>query len=262
MPLNDRTALVTGSTSGLGAAIAKALAAVGAKVVIAGRDAERGAGVVEEIRSAGGSAVFAQHDLRDADAARKVAEVAAQEFGDVEILVNNAGTFFFGPFEAITPEEFDATMEINVRGTMLMTQAVIGPMVARGWGRVVFMSSVSAEQTFSHAVLYSTGKAALNGLMRGLVAEYAQHGITFNSVLPGLVPTPLTSPMLGEQYQREYFGGYHANKRVGTPEEIAHVVRMLVDEDAGHLIGQTIGVDGGITTLLPYEALPPPPDLY
>jgi 2-hydroxycyclohexanecarboxyl-CoA dehydrogenase len=153
-------------------------------------------------------------------------------------------------------------MEINVRGTMFMTQAVIGPMVTHGWGRVVFMSSVSAEHTFPNAVLYSTGKAALNGMMRGLVAEYAPHGITFNSVLPGLIPTPLTAPMLGEQYQRDYFGRYHANQRVGRPEEIAHVVRMLVAEDAGHLLGQTVAVEGGIVTRLPYDALPPPPDRY
>jgi NAD(P)-dependent dehydrogenase (short-subunit alcohol dehydrogenase family) len=258
----ERTAIVTGSTSGLGAAIARSLGADGTRVVVAGRDTDRGEQVAKEIRDAGGEAIFAVHDLRDAATAKSVAAAAAEAFGDVDILVNNAGTFFFGPFEGITPDEFDTTMEINVRGTMLMTQAVIGGMAEREWGRIVFMSSVAADQTFAHAVLYSTGKAALNGLMRGLVSEYAAKGITFNSVLPGLVPTPLTSPMLGEEYQREYFGKFHANGRVGRPEEVAHAVRMLVAEEAGHMIGQTIGVDGGITTVLPYEALPPPPDLY
>jgi NAD(P)-dependent dehydrogenase (short-subunit alcohol dehydrogenase family) len=257
-----RTAIVTGSTSGIGASIARSLAERGARVVVVGRDVERGQQVAEEIRSAGGAAIFAQHDLRVPGSAAAVAAAAEEAFGPVDILVNNAGTFFFGPFEGITPDEFDVTMEINVRGTMLMTQAVIGGMAARGWGRVVFMSSVSASHTFSHAVLYSTSKAAINGMMRALVAEYAAKGVTFNSVLPGLVSTPLTSPMLGEEYQREYFGKFHANGRVGLQQEIAHTVRMLVDEDAGHLIGQTIFVDGGITTVLPYEALPPPPDLY
>jgi NAD(P)-dependent dehydrogenase (short-subunit alcohol dehydrogenase family) len=258
----SRTAIVSGSTSGLGAAIARSLAERGARVVVVGRDAERGEQVAEEIRGAGGEAIFAPHDLRDPASAASVAAAAEEAFGPVDILVNNAGTFFFGPFEGITPDEFDITMEINVRGTMLMTQAVIGGMAARGWGRVVFISSVSANHTFSHAVLYSTSKAAVNGMMRALVAEYAARGVTFNSILPGLVPTPLTSPMLGEEYQREYFGKFHANGRVGGQEEIAHAVRMLVDEDAGHMIGQTIYVDGGITTMLPYEALPPPPDLY
>jgi NAD(P)-dependent dehydrogenase (short-subunit alcohol dehydrogenase family) len=258
----SRTAIVTGSTSGIGASIARSLAARGDRVVVVGRDAERGRQVVEEICSAGGTAIFAPHDLRAPGSATAVASAAEEAFGSTDILVNNAGTFFFGPFEGITPEEFDVTMEINVRGTMLMTQAVVGGMAARGWGRVVFMSSVSASHTFANAVLYSTSKAAINGMMRALVAEYAARGVTFNSILPGLVSTPLTSPMLGEQYQRDYFGKFHANGRVGLQQEIAHTVRMLVDEDAGHLLGQTLFVDGGITTVLPYEALPPPPDLY
>jgi 3-oxoacyl-[acyl-carrier protein] reductase len=257
-----RTAIVTGATSGIGAAIARGLAAKGARVVVTGRDPERGDSVVREIRDSGGEAIFAAHDLLDPASAKHVAAAAREAFGEVDILVNNAGTFFFGPFENITPDEFDVTIGINVRGTMLMTQAVIGGMAARSWGRVVFISSVSATHTFPNAVLYTTSKAAINGLMRALVAEYASRGITFNSVLPGLVPTPLTSPMLGEEYQRDYFGAFHANGRVGRQEEIAHTVGMFVGEDAGHLVGQTIYVDGGITSVLPYEALPPPPNLY
>jgi NAD(P)-dependent dehydrogenase (short-subunit alcohol dehydrogenase family) len=257
-----RTAIVTGATSGLGAAIARGLAAGGTRVVITGRDADRGESVVQEIVDDGGKAIFAAHDLLDPSSAQHVAATAKKAFGEPDVLINNAGTFFFGPFESITPDEFDLTLGINVRGTMLMTQAVIGGMAERGWGRIVFISSVSATHTFPNAALYCTSKAAINGLMRALVAEYAPRGVTCNSVLPGLVPTPLTSPMLGAKNQREYFGDFHPNGRVGHPEEIAHTVRMLVGEDAGHLLGQTIYVDGGITTVLPYEALPPPPDLY
>lgn len=258
MGVQTRIALVTGATSGIGEATALALAARGARVVVAGRDAGRGAAVVGAIAAAGGEATFAPHDLSDLDGGRALLAATQAAYGTPDILVNNAGTFFFGPLAAVTPAQFQEAIEINVRGTFLLTQAVLPAMAEQRRGRVVFMGSSGASYGVAMTPLYAMTKGALAGLMRALVPEWGAAGITFNLVEPGLVATPLTAPMTGTVEQQAPFLPHHPNGRIGVSADIAHAVVLFADDDAGHLNGQRLVVDGGNTRTAKHSALPPP----
>ncbi|CAB4941093.1 unannotated protein [freshwater metagenome] len=258
MGVENRTALVTGATSGIGEAIAEDLAAGGARVAVAGRDAARGRAVVERIRERGGTAEFVTHE--SADPASAAAAVAATEaaLGPIDILVNNAGTMFFGPFTQHPLESFETAVAVNLRGPYLLTQAVVPGMVERRYGRVIFISSNGARGGAANTSLYALTKSGLEGLMRALTAEHAAEGLTFNTVQPGLVETPLTATMLSDQAMRERMAGFHPGGRVGIPQDISHAVTMLADDAAGHFQNNIITVDGGLTTTIGYAVKEPP----
>jgi NAD(P)-dependent dehydrogenase (short-subunit alcohol dehydrogenase family) len=258
MGLQGRTAIVTGSTSGIGAEIARLLAARGARVAVCGRDRARGDAVVAEIANAGGQAAFFVYDAVDVGAGAALAAAVEAELGPADVLVNNAGTMFFGPFEQHTAESFDTAVAVNLRAPFLLTQAVVGGMAERRYGRVVFISSNGATSGAAMTSLYAATKAGLEGLMRALMAEYAPFGITFNTVAPGLVHTPLTATMLDDPAMHDMFSKHHPNKRVGTSGDIAHAVAMVADDDAGHMLANVISVDGGLTRAIGYAVIEPP----
>jgi 2-hydroxycyclohexanecarboxyl-CoA dehydrogenase len=253
-----RVALVTGATSGIGAEIATRLAAGGARVAVAGRDRERGARVVASIHDAGGEAVFVAHDAVRPEANQELVTETKRVLGPVEILVNNAGTMFFGPLAGHGVADFDTAINLNLRSPFLLTQAVVPGMVERQYGRVIFISSNGASSGAAMTSLYAMSKAGMEGLMRALMAEFAASGITFNTVQPGLVDTPLTSTMLSDPAMHAHFAGHHPNRRVGIPADIAHVVAMLADDDAGHVQANVITVDGGLTRAIGYAVNEPP----
>jgi 2-hydroxycyclohexanecarboxyl-CoA dehydrogenase len=258
MGVESRVALVTGGTSGLGAEMARVLAGDGARIAVAGRDRERGEAVVAEIADAGGEARFFHHDAADPESATELAAAVEDALGPIEILVNNAGTMFFGPIGQHTPDDFDRAVAVNLRGPFLMTQAVLPSMVEHRYGRVIFISSNGASSGAAGTSLYAITKAGLEGLMRALMAEFAPFGITFNSVEPGLIDTPLTSTMLSDPAMREKFSKHHPNQRVGEVRDIAHAVRMLADDEAGHMLANVVTVDGGLTRAIGYAVVEPP----
>jgi 2-hydroxycyclohexanecarboxyl-CoA dehydrogenase len=260
MPIDQRTALVTGATSGLGAEMARMLAARGARVAVAGRDRERGDAVVGQIRSNGGEAEFFGHDAGVVDSNRELVGAVERGLGPIEILVNNAGTMFFGPLDQHAAEHFDRAIAVNLRGPFLLTQAVVPGMVERRYGRVIFISSNGASSGAAMTSLYAITKAGMEGLMRALMAEFAPFGITFNTVEPGLIDTPLTSTMLSDPALREHFAKHHPNRRVGEPRDVAHAVVMLADDDAGHMQANVVTVDGGVTRVIGYAVIEPPED--
>ena len=260
MGVDGRTALVTGATSGLGEAIALRLAAGGARVAVAGRDRARGEAVVAAIAAAGGQAQFFEHDAERIESNSALVEAVRQRLGPVEILINNAGTMFFGPLGGHAAADFDKAMAVNLRSPFLVTQAVLGDMVERGFGRVIFMSSNGASAGAAMTSLYAMTKAGMEGLMRALMAEFAAFGITFNAVEPGLIDTPLTATMLSDPAVRAHFAGHHPNKRVGESHEVAHAVAMLADDDAGHMQANVVTIDGGITRAIGYAVIEPPQD--
>ncbi|CAB4938022.1 unannotated protein [freshwater metagenome] len=260
MGMTGRTAIVTGATSGIGEATAEHFAALGAKVVVAGRDAERGQAVVDRIRAHGGEAIFVAHDLSDPEGAKALVAAAEAQYGVIDIVVANAGTFFFGPLPAVTLDEFDTAMRINVRGTYLLAQAALPAMTKSDAGRFVLMGTSGASHGVAMASLYCMSKGALKGLMAALVPEYGPAGITVNLIEPGLVETPLTAPMTGTAEARAPFIPHQPTGRIGVPMDIAHTAAMLADELAGHISGQTIVVDGGNTRTAKHSVLPPPPD--
>ena len=237
-----RRALVTGATSGIGRAIAEALAAQGTHVLVTGRDARRGEEVVGAIRSARGHADFVVADLSSADSVLSLAAQAEKRLGGVDILINNAGIYTFGPSTEATAAAFDAMYDTNVKAPLLLTAKLVPGMVARGWGRIVNVTTMVAYIGMAGAALYGSSKAALQLLTQAWAAEYGPSGVTANSIAPGPVRTPGTAGM-GDAL--EQIGKTVPAGRVGTPAEIAAVAAFLVSEAASYVNGATVAVDGG-----------------
>jgi NAD(P)-dependent dehydrogenase (short-subunit alcohol dehydrogenase family) len=239
--LTGKTALITGSTTGIGRATAIALAARGAHVVVTGRDAERGAEVVQKIQADGGSARFIAADLMKPEDVTRLAEQA----GEVDVLVNNAGTGSFGPSASITPEQFEAMMDANVRAVFLLTNALAPKMAARGSGSVINVSSGAANISGDYNAVYGATKGAVAALTRGWAAEYGPAGVRVNAVAPGPVLTSAPA---------EFLKGYPPLtplRRYAHPEDIAPVIAWLAGPDSAFVTGATIPVDGGLSAVEP-----------
>src|SRR5882757_755603 len=176
-----RTALVTGATSGIGRAAALKLARDGFKVLVHGRDAERGAAVVKEIESGGGSAEFLAADLADVRAIEQLAAAA----GDVDVLVNNAGFSWFGPSADLDPDTYDALFDANVRSAYYLTAAIAPKMARRGHGTVINLGSMAGQIGLAGSAAYSATKAALASLTRSWAAEFSPAGVRVNTIAPG-----------------------------------------------------------------------------
>ncbi|MGW0159123.1 SDR family NAD(P)-dependent oxidoreductase [Mycobacterium sp. NPDC003323] len=235
-----RTALVTGSTGGLGVTIAHALAADGAHVIVTGRNAERGDAVVADIRAAGGSASFIAADLGAGEAA--VRALAAQA-GQVDILVNNAGIWSTPePTEDISEATLLASYQANVVGPFLLTGALAPAMARRGGGAIVNIGSITGLIGGDKSALYNSTKAAVHSLTKSWAAEYGPAGVRVNAVAPGPIATERAAesadhvaPVLARIPSR----------RISTPEEIAAAVLFLASDEAANIHGAVLSVDGG-----------------
>ncbi|MEV0617695.1 SDR family oxidoreductase [Nonomuraea sp. NPDC050404] len=243
--LHHRTALVTGSTDGIGAAIARALAAEGATVVVSGRDTARGEKVVAAIAEAGGRAAFARADLsRGAAAARELAEAAVElAGGPLDILVNNAAMLIEPAPTAEVPEELiDGALAVNVKAAFLLTGLIAPTMAARGGGAIVNLGSISGLYGQAGSALYSTTKAAIHSLTKSWADEYGPHGVRVNTVAPGPTFTHKVAAM--EEHLAPMIARL-PSRRPSTPEEVARSVVFLVGDEAANIHGATLSVDGG-----------------
>ena len=240
-----RTALVTGATAGIGRAVAIELAANGIDVIAHGRDPERGARLVEEIAAKGGTARFVTADLTNADEVLALAEAA----GDVDILVNNAGVYAFTSTPDTTADSFDRQFALNTRAPFLLVGALVPAMAERGHGSVVNITSTSATSPAPIGGAYGASKAAVELLTRSWATEFGARGVRVNGVSPGPVRTAGTTAMLGEHV--DALGRANLRDRIGEPEEIAAVVRFLVDADSSYINGTVVVANGGEPSSLP-----------
>lgn len=242
-----KVALVTGAAAGIGAACAMRLAKDGMALGVLDLDAERCADTVAAIKSAGGMALALGADI--SNRAQTYAAVAAlrAEFGPVTVLVNNAGVTDFTPFEEITDERWDFVYAVNVRGPMICAQAVIGDMKAAHWGRIVNISSSSAQTGAINMVTYSSSKGAVVTMTRSMAQEFGPFGITVNNIPPGSVMGTIMSEANRDRFQipTEVLLGTIPVRRLGEVDDIANACSWLCLEASSYVTGQTIGVNGG-----------------
>jgi NAD(P)-dependent dehydrogenase (short-subunit alcohol dehydrogenase family) len=239
-----RTALVTGSTGGLGVAIASTLAAEGAFVVVSGRDKVRGDAVVADIRSAGGQAAFVGVDLGAGGAeVRRFAERAVDAAGPIDILVNNAALLMMPePTAEVSDELLRDAFGINVVAPFQLTGLVAPAMAARGHGAVVNIGSITGLRGSEGSALYSANKAAIHSFTQSWAAEYGPSGVRVNAVAPGPIATER------QQQFADHVGPLLAripSRRMSTPAEVAAAVSYLASDDAGNIHGAILSVDGG-----------------
>lgn len=251
MPFEHTTAIVTGGAMGLGLAIVEALATRGAKVAMLDTAADRVATETARLRDTGAQVTGHVVDVSDrAGVEAAVAKVRA-EFGPVLILVNNAGVEQFGRFAEITDEQWERVMAVNLRGPFLCTQTVLPDMIAAGWGRIVNISSSSAQGGQSRMAAYVSSKAGVIGLTKSLALELGPKGITVNTIPPGMVVTPMLEKAIAEgrfTADLEYFAGITPVRRAGKPEDIANAAVFLCQDESSYITGQVIGVNGGRRT--------------
>ena len=243
-PIAGRVAVVTGGSRGIGRGIARTLARNGVKVLIAARGEETARGVVDEIRSAGGTAEMVVADVSVPDDADRIANAAVEHFGGIDILCSNAGVFPPKKLRDLTAAEIDEVFNINLRGTMLVVKACLPALEKSGHGRVILTSSITGPVTgypgWSH---YGASKAGQLGFMRTAAMEVAAAGITVNAVLPGNIKTEGLGDM-GPDYERSMAAAVPL-KRLGTVDDVANVVLFLASDEAAYVTGVAIVVDGG-----------------
>jgi len=247
MPSHPSTALITGGTSGIGRATANKLAQLGVHVLVVGRNAKRGKDTVDEIRAAGGQADFISADLRDAASARDLAKRAIElGNGQIDILINNARVYPFGPTDEMTEEQFDRVFSVNVKAPYFLVAELAPLMAERGKGAIVNLSTMAADYGAPGMSLYGSSKAAINLLTKTWAAEYGPRGVRVNAVSPGPTRTEGTDAM-GEGL--EQLAAQGPAGRPATAEEIAEAIVFLATDRASFVYGAKLAVDGGRTAI-------------
>jgi NAD(P)-dependent dehydrogenase (short-subunit alcohol dehydrogenase family) len=245
--LDGRVAVVTGGSSGIGAEMAAALARAGARVVLVARDPERLGAAAASLRARGGRSAWVSTDLASRAGLARAADEAEAAFGPPDILVNCAGINLRPPMAALSVEDWDVTMAVNLTAPFLLGQRFGPPMAARGWGRIVNVTSQQAARAFGNSGGYGASKGGLAALTRSQSEAWAPAGVCCNSVCPGFVPTRLNAHVARDPERMAALAARTMVGRNGSPADFAGVAVFLASRASDYVTGQTLYVDGGFS---------------
>lgn len=253
MRLKGKAAIVTGAGKGIGWGIAKVFVEEGAKVVIVDWDEESGKKTAKELHDAGGDTLFVKCDVSDEQQVNAMYEKAVQAYGDIDVLVNNAGVGVYKSFMDATMADWDRALSINLKGQILCSRSVVPQMQKRGKGAIVNISSVHAFQTVNGVAPYATSKGGVFALTHAMAIDLAPI-IRVNAIAPGWIYTPLIQSIFDSYAdpaaQRKEIERRALMKRIGVPEEIGHAAAFLASDEASFITGVQLFVDGGLTAQL------------
>jgi glucose 1-dehydrogenase len=249
MKLVGMVALVTGSSQGIGATIARRYAEEGADVIVHYNRNPTGAGdVLDGIRATGRRGHVIMADLSVATEARRLVDDSVAHFGKLDILVNNAGLELRAPFWEVSEQDYDRVMSVIAKGAFFATQQLVRHLIATGRpGKVINVSSVHEELPFPNFTAYCMAKGAMKMLTRNLSIELAPHGITINSIAPGAIQTPINMSLLQDEAKLNALLDNIPLRRLGKPEDVAGLAAFLASSEADYVTGATYCVDGGLT---------------
>jgi len=245
--LGGRRALVTGGNSGIGEAMALALGRAGAQVLLLARRAAELDATAERLRGEGIAADALAADLTDLAALRGVAQAAEQRLGGVDILVNAAGVNLRQPFDAVTPEAWQAQLALHLGAPFFLTQALAPGMKARGWGRILNIASLQSTRAFADSAPYGAAKGGIVQLTRAMAQAWSPHGITCNAIGPGFFPTALTAPVFADAALARRHADATCIGRNGELADLYGATVFLCSDASAYVTGQTLMVDGGYT---------------
>ncbi|MEU6547168.1 SDR family oxidoreductase [Streptomyces sp. NPDC046859] len=245
--LDDRVAVVTGGSSGIGRAITEALARAGARVVVVARREAELAATVEALEERGCRAAWVSGDLSTRDGVRTAAEEAAAVFGEPDILVNSAGINLRPPLDELGEDVWDATMAVNLEAPFLLGQRFGPGMAERGFGRIVHVTSQQAHRAFVQSGAYGVSKGALESLARSQAEAWSPYGVTCNTLVPGFVMTPLNAKLSSDPEKVAALAARTLLGRNGLAEDFAGAAVFLASRASAYVTGQSIFVDGGLS---------------
>jgi NAD(P)-dependent dehydrogenase (short-subunit alcohol dehydrogenase family) len=249
LQLQDKVCVVTGAAGGIGASIARTLAAAGARLALLDRDAEKAEVLAGELNTQTPVIAIACDIGESASVNDAVARVA-RELGIADVLVNNAGLLRPGGIETLSLDDWNAMLRVNLTGYMLCSQRFGRSMLARGSGALVHVASIAARYPQTHSGAYSASKAAVAMLARQLAAEWGPRGVRSNTVCPGMIRTPLSASFYTHGDIEARRSAMTANRRIGEPDDIAHAVAYLASPRADYVNGAELVVDGGLDSML------------
>ena len=245
MDLKNKVAIITGSRRGIGKAIALALAKAGANIVVSDINLDDCNKLVEEIKAINGNALAVKTDVSNPEDVSQMINLTTEKFGKVDILVNNAGIYMQKSLTDVTEQDFDRTLDINLKGVFLCSKAVVPEMIKQGKGKIINIASIAGQVGFANSSAYCASKGAIINITRELALELAQYKINVNAIGPGVIETDMTKDLLEDKATKETLLANIPLSRIGKPEDIANAALFLASDNSDYITGITLFVDGG-----------------